>query len=136
MGNNYADFWDVGNGMRRGKDFWDAVRLKFHGCLVIPCSGFGSHGMTHLKEGATQTGTCYLGCYCTNLSDSWCFAIWFELFFLKKIELPQYQYLYRSSRNVDSFLSEILPCQRREECNSVISCGSWFFSFFNFFNFN
>jgi hypothetical protein len=21
MGNNYADFWDVGNGMRRGKDF-------------------------------------------------------------------------------------------------------------------
>jgi hypothetical protein len=40
MGNNYADFWDVGNGMRRGKDFWDAVRLKFHGCLVIPCSGF------------------------------------------------------------------------------------------------
>jgi hypothetical protein len=21
MGNNYADLWDVGNGMRRGKDF-------------------------------------------------------------------------------------------------------------------
>jgi hypothetical protein len=59
--------------------------------------------MTYLKEGATQTETFYLGCYCTNLSDSWCLPFDLELFFLKKknFELLQYQYLYRSSRNVD-----------------------------------